>query len=103
MTSWFLALFLLATTAWQAWRIFRTTDSPRKLIYGAVSHVVVVFLLAHAITLQWGAVVPIWLWWASAALLAVHTGGLADRLLSGVRAPRSPAAPVPAAAQTPPR
>lgn len=80
--SWLLALFLLGNVAWAAWQVFRTTDGQATLIINAAINVVVTFALAHAVNLHWASVVPVWLWWATAVLLAVYLGGLAYRLLT---------------------
>lgn len=92
MISWFLTLLILWTTAWSAFGVFRTTDGRATLLFNAGLTVVTVFLLAHAITLQWGAVVPIWLWWVNAVLLAIYLAGLTHRLLGGARISPSPTA-----------
>lgn len=89
--SWLLALLILTVAAWSAGQIFRTTDGRGKLLRSAVSNIVTIFLLAHAVTLQWASTVPIWLWWATAVLLAVYLGGLTYRLLSWNRPTRDPA------------
>lgn len=82
MISWFLVLVLLGNTAWAAWGAFHTDDSAPKLGVNAVINIVVTLLLANVVTLRWNSVIPLWLWWLTAALLAVYLGGLVYRVLT---------------------
>ncbi len=90
LTGWALAVFILANAAWDIWSTFRARSGAPVLIFNAAINVAVTLLIANAASIMWGSVVPIWLWWLTAALLAVYLASLTYRLL--MRTPPRPAA-----------